>query len=239
MRWKLIVAIQALAGGACLAQPPIQLKVVKSSPFSAQAVTQSTQKLADGNRITHQTTVFIARDSEGRTRREHRPASGSVSVVFIQDPAAGVVYVLDPQGHSARKIAMAMGEADSSPAETKKFASATENGRKDGSNIRSEGLGIQIIEGFVVHGTRLTRTLASGVVGNERALEIVSEAWYSDELQTVVMNKTLDPRVGETVYRLTEIQRAEPARTLFEVPEDYTVREGALVESRGEKVGNQ
>jgi hypothetical protein len=51
------------------------------------------------------------------------------------------------------------------------------------------------------------------------------------------MNKTIDPRVGETVYKLTQIQRGEPHRSLFEVPEGYTVRE--LLEPRGEKARNQ
>jgi hypothetical protein len=39
------------------------------------------------------------------------------------------------------------------------------------------------------------------------------------------MSKTLDPRIGETVFKLTDIQRGEPERSLFEVPADYTVRE--------------
>jgi len=219
-----MIAIAALTGTSCLAQAPVQLKVVKDSPFSAQAVTMSRQQLVDGNRITHQTTAFIARDSDGRTRREQRPSTGSVSVVFIQDPLAGVVYVLDPQAHSARKIVMAMRETDSS-AEIPKSALIAGNGRADRSNIRSEDLGSQIIEGFVVQGVRLTRLLAAGQNGNERPLEIVSEAWYSDELQTLVMSKNFDPRVGETTYQLTDIKRGEPSRALFEVPTDYLIRD--------------
>jgi hypothetical protein len=34
-----------------------------------------------------------------------------------------------------------------------------------------------------------------------------------------------DPRVGETTYRLANIGRAEPDRSLFQVPSDYTVQE--------------
>jgi hypothetical protein len=40
------------------------------------------------------------------------------------------------------------------------------------------------------------------------------------------MSKQSDPRFGETTYRLTNINRAEPSRSLFEVPSDYTVKEG-------------
>jgi protein TonB len=39
------------------------------------------------------------------------------------------------------------------------------------------------------------------------------------------MTKHSDPRFGETTYRLTNINRSEPARELFEVPADYTVKE--------------
>jgi len=39
----------------------------------------------------------------------------------------------------------------------------------------------------------------------------------------VVMSKRSDPRVGETTFRLTNISRAEPAATLFQVPADYTL----------------
>src|ERR1700682_4508789 len=45
-------------------------KLVKGSPYSAQAITEFTQTLADGNRIHHTTTASVARDSEGRSRRE-------------------------------------------------------------------------------------------------------------------------------------------------------------------------
>ena len=58
------------------------------------------------------------------------------------------------------------------------------------------------------------------------AIEIVSERWYSPELQLVVMTRHSDPRFGETTYKLTNINRTEPAKSLFEVPSDYTIKEG-------------
>ena len=45
-------------------------RIVKGSPFSAEAVSESVQMLADGNRITRKTTASMYRDSQGRTRRE-------------------------------------------------------------------------------------------------------------------------------------------------------------------------
>ena len=87
-------------------------------------------------------------------------------------------------------------------------------------------LGKQTIEGVEAEGTRTTVTIPAGEIGNERAIEIVSERWYSPALQLVVMTRHSDPRFGETTYRLTNIKREEPEKSLFEVPAGYTVKEG-------------
>ncbi|HEV8366828.1 MAG TPA: hypothetical protein VGQ39_02660 [Pyrinomonadaceae bacterium] len=92
-------------------------------------------------------------------------------------------------------------------------------------NEKNEQLGKQIIEGVEAEGTRSTITIPTGEIGNERPIEIVNESWYSPELQTVVMTRHSDPRSGELVYRLIDIDRSEPAKSLFEVPADYTVKE--------------
>ena len=44
--------------------------VVKGSPFSATIVSTTTQTLGDGNHISNKSEMKIARDSEGRLRRE-------------------------------------------------------------------------------------------------------------------------------------------------------------------------
>lgn len=99
-------------------------------------------------------------------------------------------------------------------------------GRRD-EHAKTESLGKQNVEGVEAEGTRNTVEIPAGEIGNERAIEIVFERWYSPELQLVVMTKHSDPRFGETTYRLTNISRAEPARELFELPADYTLQESA------------
>ena len=89
-----------------------------------------------------------------------------------------------------------------------------------------ESLGTETVEGVKAEGKRITHTIAAGAVGNEREINIVTEHWYSPELQTMVMTRHSDPRFGETTFRLTNINRTEPASTLFQVPSDYTVVEG-------------
>jgi hypothetical protein len=87
-------------------------ELVKGAPYSAEAVTETTQTLADGNRITRKTSSKMYRDSEGRERREEAlDASTGLSAtpdraptVYISDPAAGANYVLNVLDHSAIRI---------------------------------------------------------------------------------------------------------------------------------------
>jgi hypothetical protein len=51
---------------------------------------------------------------------------------------------------------------------------------------------------------------------------VTTETWYSPELQVTVYSRTSDPRYGETIYRLANIKRGEPAAELFKVPDDYS-----------------
>jgi hypothetical protein len=92
----------------------------------------------------------------------------------------------------------------------------------------TEDLGQQVIEGVAATGTRTTTVIPAGSIGNEQPIKIVSEQWFSPELKVLVMTKHSDPRTGETTYRLTHISQAEPARSLFEVPADYTLKDSLI-----------
>ena len=86
-----------------------------------------------------------------------------------------------------------------------------------------EDLGTKMIEGVQAKGTRATTTIPAGQIGNDRDIEVVDERWYSTELQLTVMTTHSDPRTGQTTYKLTNIQRLEQVRSLFEMPANYTV----------------
>src|SRR4030095_13816828 len=87
-------------------------KLVKGAPYSAQAVTEKTQNLADGNRIERQSTSSIYRDKDGRTRREQQfgalgfwvAEKDAPPTIFIHDPVAGVSYILDSKTQTAHKL---------------------------------------------------------------------------------------------------------------------------------------
>ena len=206
-------------------------RVVKGAPYAAQAVTQFTQTLADGNHIQRTTTASVARDSEGRTRTEQSMAAiGSLTgsdntskAIFIHDPVAAVSYALDPASHSARRTAMPTPRVRQAPAGTEAVRSSRYH---DMAALKSEDLGTQIVNGTTAQGKRMTHTIPAGQAGNEKAIDIVTETWYSQELQTVVMSKTTDPRTGESLFKLNNVSRAEPDPALFQVPADYAVTEG-------------
>src|SRR5215813_12638188 len=118
-------------------------------------------------------------------------------------------------------------EAPDDP-ELKKKLEMLQTGKMDAGQRKTESLGTQTIEGVTAEGTRSTLTIPAGEIGNILPLEIVDETWYSPELQITVMTKHRDPRSGETTYRLANLSRSEPDRSLFEVPADYTVRENKM-----------
>jgi hypothetical protein len=90
-----------------------------------------------------------------------------------------------------------------------------------GSASPGEDLGEQVLEGLTVKGTRHVETIAAGVMGNERPIEIVTERWYSADIDALVLQRFADPRIGETTYRLVNVVRGDPSPDLFEVPQGY------------------
>jgi hypothetical protein len=240
-------------------------KPVKGAPYAAEAVTETTQVLADGNRITRKSNANVYRDSAGRTRREETlsalgpwAAGGDApKVIFLPDPVASAGYPLDLQTHVAHKMPMGKGAFFFSqtgavatgqknvtfqrmvpppPAGTEVngamgavAALAVPGTKISKADVKTESLGKQTLEGVEAEGTRSTATVPAGAIGNEMPISSVTERWYSAELQTVVMSKRSDPRFGETVYRLTNIQRGEQPASLFEVPPDYTVTENEVL----------
>jgi TonB family protein len=91
--------------------------------------------------------------------------------------------------------------------------------------INTERLKNQLVEGIECEGARNVTTIAVGAIGNDRLIETVSETWYSPELSMMILSKRSDPRFGESIYRVTNIDRAEPESSLFQVPSDYTIKE--------------
>ena len=278
------------------AETSFEATLVKGVPFTGEFVTETSQTLADGNRIKSTNTPFYAWDGDGRTRREITvnmlgalTGNSAHQTIFINDPVAKVDYILDPQAKTARKIMVGtmMPDGGAGKSLRRELMVHSTDGPKAGStvvierrmedgkevtvnhvgpgggatmermplppgivmqgetsavvrqgmaiatsgsiaaagntNYKSEQLGKRIIEGVEAEGTRTTLRIPAGQIGNERALDTVSERWYSNELKTVVLTTRTDPRTGESTYKLTNLRRGEPSRYLFELPADYKV----------------
>ena len=225
-------------------------KVVTGLPYSADATTENTQVLSDGNRIVRKETAKVYRDSMGRTRRDLSVnaigpwSSGApMQIANIFDPVAGAHYMLNVQEKKAFKTPPPSRPPAGGPGLMTKdrvyiaAGGGPEAGpgmalvEKDaGIGNRSEtSLGTQEIEGVQAQGTRTTETIPAGKIGNEKPIVITTERWYSPDLQVDVLVKESDPRMGEVVYQLTNISREEPDASLFQVPADYTVQQGPMV----------
>jgi hypothetical protein len=94
------------------------------------------------------------------------------------------------------------------------------------TEARTESLGTQLIEGLQAEGKRTIETILAGAIGNDSPIEIVSESWYAPELGLVVRTRHSDPRSGENVFQLSNIRRDEPSPSLFQIPMEFTVKEG-------------
>jgi hypothetical protein len=177
-------------------------------------------------------------------------AANAPHLVFIMDPVAQVSYTLNLTEKTAQKISMPSGAPGLSasagpggPSTSKMFvvqAPAMAGSLPplqpsimmqtrvvdDEAQVSTEDLGAQTMEGIVVTGTRTTRTIPEGQIGNDKPLSIVTEVWTSPDLKMVVSSKRSDPRMGEHTFKLTNIVRAEPDPSLFTVPADFRMMEG-------------
>ncbi len=210
-------------------------KTVTGAPFTATISVNQTQTLADGNEINRTTTGTIARDSQGRIRRDMTlPAigpfatasQGAPHVIFINDVVSGTQYILDPERKIAHEIRLM------------RFGKRLRirQGNNPAANVRpnvtTTSLGTQTINGVEAEGTRYTRTISAGQIGNEKPIVITTERWYSPDLQMYVLTKSTNPLSGNSVRQLTDIQMGEPDPSLFQVPPDYTIKKGGMVRIR-------
>jgi hypothetical protein len=246
-------AMPTMQGGRAVVAGPVETKITTGRPYSAESISEIVQVLGDGNRIKRTTLTRVYRDGEGRTRREMLEEDGSVRSIAISDPVAHVNYTLDlktktafkstinvvaPSGRSTYTVMTRDGAVTATGGGGGGRGGAVAGARGGGQggalartpaperpNVRKEDLGQQNVEGVMATGTRTTTVIAAGEIGNEKEIRVVSEQWFSDDLQVLVMTRHSDPRSGENVYRLRNILRAEPDQTLFTVPSDFTVQE--------------
>src|SRR5258708_28806973 len=144
-------------------------KVVTGVPFSAVAVSETNQTLADGNHIARKTETHVFRDGQGRFRKEVTfsaigplATSGQPkSFVFINDPVAGTHFILHPDAKTAEKMEMAFGKMRD---EMKGKLEYRHQHALAGGSLKKEDLGTQTIAGLRAQGTPVTPTVPAGAI---------------------------------------------------------------------------
>jgi hypothetical protein len=226
-------------------EPMENVPAIAGAPFTAEATTEFTQMLSDGNRIERRFSTSLARDGRGRTRSEQDVAMLGPLVVLekgprwvakdagapsepprftvIADPVDGVTYTLDERMKEARRNRLKISTLQL--LEEGKIANKWEQAMRGAGATPPavESLGTRQIEGVSAEGTRTTTTIPAGQIGNLNPIHLATERWYSKELRMPVLITRRDPRAGDTVYRLTNIVRADPPPDLFTVPSDYRI----------------
>jgi hypothetical protein len=155
-------------------------------------------------------------------------ASGQTATGAIGSAPAKVEVITVPSAEARRAAEVAqvaIAEASGTKTTFAVGAGGVMVASADRAESTKEDLGQQTIDGVTANGTRTTTVIPAGAIGNEQAITVISEQWFSPDLEMLVLTRHSDPRVGETTYRLTNITRSEPDRTLFQAPADYRVYE--------------
>jgi hypothetical protein len=222
--------------------------VERGKPFTAQRVVIATSKSPEGAK-TVEWSESISRDSAGRIRfeqteefpirmfgvglsdheiekimiRDNRP--GRLAIIF--DCFSGKSIVLEPE----LKTANVMQTCDTLPPfrETGQPYSqfiARILSLPPRTEVSVADLGYNEVQGVRARGLRLTG------IGSEKDGEwngkplAVTEQWMSDDLAAAVIYVHSDLRKQtESRSTLTNIKRAEPDSSLFEMPSDYTIKQ--------------
>ncbi len=234
-RAMVVSGLLMLAHGTAMAQtqPPACPPVDKPSlyfpmviprtgcPLSAVIQGTTTQTLADGTHIQTNFTALVYRDSLGRIRREtYSPTDTTPNMIAISDPVEGFAYFILPQkGAVAYRHKLSQSTANAQVGAQDQHTPAPE------PIIATETLGSQQFELVLATGTRTTRTTPAGAEGNDRAFTTVRETWSSTDIGITLLEKTSDPRNGDSESRMTNLEQTEPDPTLFQVPADYTIKD--------------
>ncbi len=205
-------------------------KVVTGAPMTATITVTHDTTLSDGNTIHTDNQSTEYRDSQGRVRKEVpfklvTPATGATqgTMVVIMDPVAGKRYVLNPQKKTARAMPL---HPPKPPAGEAGPGGPGPAWKSAGNDVTTEQLGTKTILGLQAQGTRVTRTIPAGQIGNAKPISVVTESWVSTDLQIPLTMTHTDPMAGTMTSTVTSISRSEPDTSLFQVPSDYKIETG-------------
>ena len=204
-------------------------RTVTGAPFSATITITHTPGESGGNGVPNNSTGSIARDSQGRTRRDVQlsgigplHAQGTPPhMIFINDPVTHTNYMLNADKKTGEQFSL---DGEMPPPPPPGLNSGQHAGGGFGARgrgeVSSQSLGTKTVSGVTANGTLITCNTPNGSSTVER--------WFSPDLQTLISETRTDPRFGTTIMQLTNINRGEPDPSLFSVPSDYSITQGHI-----------
>lgn len=177
---------------------------------------------SDASSPTGKTTLTTIFDPVAGTHIDYTSGSKVAHVITLpaSSSGGGPAFALAGAAAVPNTVAMSAGPA---PVGVRIMAKPFAMPSDASANRQTESLGTRTIDGLAATGTRTTRTIPAGAIGNDEEIVITQETWYSPELQIVLESIHNDPRYGQTAYSITNLQRGEPDASLFQVPPGYTV----------------
>src|SRR5579863_766502 len=195
----------------------IDIPPVANAPFTARVLVTWNRPLVGGGMVSRKYYTQVARDSQGRVRRETRefiPANSSA------DPPLRTFTILDPVSTTRTTCTRATMNCAISPFQPRVNLAADGGALSGaGSNVTREDLGPQTMNGLPVTGTRETMTSES----TNRVALTHTDVWYSADLQMDLSVDRNSPQMGEVNLKVTDLVRGEPDGSWFAIPSGYHV----------------
>ncbi len=201
--------------------PGIFITPIPNAPFTAKVQIVSQEQLPDGSVRTRKTVNHIARQSSGRIYNERRqlvpptyPDEPRLLSAHIYDPGTRLSTYLNPLTHIAQDIVLKQAPVAPSNAVPQRIV-------PQDSLLKEEELGEQALGPVMLRGIRRSCTVSAAMSGTGKEVVIVDEYWYSPDLSIYMIIKHNDPRTGEQIVAVSNVERGEPDGAQFAVPASY------------------
>jgi hypothetical protein len=214
-------------GGVREVMESIVVPPIPDEPFIATLATEWVRPTPDGGTITLVNRRQIARDTQGRLYEQRWalvPKGGDVHSIMtwiqVADPSQRTVY-----NCNAIKLVCHLLVYDPAPDLAAAVQHLPPAGPMRGGRgtVEVENLGMKTVAGMDAVGTRVTTTLAAGVMGNDRPVTRTTETWRSDQLALNLISIRSAPLTGTQTFTITELDPNPPDPQLFQPPAGFKV----------------
>lgn len=194
----------------------IEIPPIANAPFTAKVLVTWNRPLVGGGSVSRKYFTQVARDSQGRVRRETRafiPADSNA------EPPLRTFTFLDPVSSTRTVCTKSTMNCATGPFQSRVNLSqdgGTLSGA--GSKVTHENLGQQTMFDLPVVGTR---EIVTDSQGSTRLALTDTEVWYSSDLQMDLSVDRNNPQLGEVTLKVIELVRGEPDPSRFAIPSGY------------------